>query len=166
MKKLIIMRHAKASNGEANMADIDRPLNLRGTKAAPRMAEELIKRNIVPQKIFSSKAVRAKETAKLVAKTLKMSLRDIKYENRFYFGFREDYFDHIRLLDDELDFAMLIGHNPTIEAITCQLAKNKELCGEMPTAAIAYFEFDVESWKDIKANLGDLKYIIRPRELS
>ncbi len=36
----------------------------------------------------------------------------------------------------------------------------------MPTAAAAYFEFDINDWEEVKPETGELKFILRPKELS
>ncbi len=165
MKELIIMRHAKSDWEDSSLKDIQRPLNARGQKAASRMAEEFIKREIVPDKIFSSSAVRARKTSKLVAKKLGISLREITYEPRFYFGFKDDYYNFIEQLDDDLERVLIIGHNPNIEDIIYFLTKNKEHTSIMPTASAAYLSFEIESWKSIKPDSGELRVILRPKDI-
>ena len=39
--RLIVMRHAKSSWSDASLDDHDRPLNKRGRRDAPRIAQEL-----------------------------------------------------------------------------------------------------------------------------
>ena len=68
MKTLLVMRHAKSDHEEQDQLDHDRPLEQRGRMDAPRMGEFLVKKNVVPNYILASSAVRARETAKLVAK--------------------------------------------------------------------------------------------------
>lgn len=46
MKTLILLRHAKSSWDFPDLSDHDRPLNNRGKKDAPLMAEVLKKKNI------------------------------------------------------------------------------------------------------------------------
>ena len=58
MKTLILVRHAKSSWNDPAQRDIDRPLNERGRNDAPMMAERLLKRDIHPQRILCSPALR------------------------------------------------------------------------------------------------------------
>ncbi|MFG0335704.1 MAG: SixA phosphatase family protein, partial [Maioricimonas sp. JB049] len=67
MKTLLLMRHAKSSWADPSKADHDRPLNARGKRDAPRMGQWLLEQNLVPDRIVSSTARRARKTASRVA---------------------------------------------------------------------------------------------------
>ena len=49
--RLIIMRHAKSNWSNASLDDLDRPLNERGRRDAPRIAQELRNRDWIPDRI-------------------------------------------------------------------------------------------------------------------
>jgi len=165
MKELIIMRHAKSDWDTEAQSDFNRPLNERGKLAAPIIAQEFINRNIVPDKIFSSTAIRAKETAKLVAKKLNSDIKEIEFDMRFYFGVKADYIHFIQQIPNNITRALIIGHNPHVENIVNILAKNKEKSEAMPTAAAAYFVFETDQWSKVMPNQGLLNYILKPKEL-
>ena len=67
MKSVLILRHAKSEWGNPGQADFDRPLAKRGLEDAPRMGQVLARFNYVPDRILSSPAQRARQTAELVA---------------------------------------------------------------------------------------------------
>ena len=67
MKTVIMVRHAKSSWEEQGVSDFDRPLNNRGKRDAPEMAQRLKKRNIPIDHFISSPAKRAKKTSELFA---------------------------------------------------------------------------------------------------
>ena len=67
MKTLILVRHAKSDWGDPLLRDFDRPLNERGKKDAPKMAERLLERKIKIDAFISSPARRAAKTATLFA---------------------------------------------------------------------------------------------------
>jgi phosphohistidine phosphatase len=69
-KTLYLVRHAKSSWDNPDLDDFERPLNERGTRDAPRMGERLSHRDVHPDVIFSSGALRALETAKAIAQRL------------------------------------------------------------------------------------------------
>ena len=60
MKTLLIMRHAKSDYPAQIASDFDRPLNKRGTKDVPRMARALRTTTLIPDRILSSPARRAR----------------------------------------------------------------------------------------------------------
>ena len=62
MKSLLLLRHAKSSWKEAELADHERPLNKRGRADAPRMGRLLMEQDLVPDLILSSTAKRARQT--------------------------------------------------------------------------------------------------------
>ena len=70
MKTLFLIRHAKSSWDDAALPDKERPLNDRGRRDAPKMGERLAKRDVKPDLILSSPAVRALRTAEIIAKKL------------------------------------------------------------------------------------------------
>ena len=64
--RLIIMRHAKSSWSNASLDDHDRPLNERGRRDAPRIAQELLNRDWIPDRIRVSSSKRTIETLELM----------------------------------------------------------------------------------------------------
>ncbi|MCK5293309.1 MAG: histidine phosphatase family protein, partial [Arcobacteraceae bacterium] len=80
-KKLYIIRHAKSSWKDFTLDDFDRPLNKRGRLNAPFMGKILKGKNIIPDIILSSPALRAKTTAKIIANEIGFSKSIIYDEN-------------------------------------------------------------------------------------
>ena len=66
MKEILILRHAKSSWGDSSLSDHDRPLKKRGLRDAPRIGQLLAERDLVPDVILCSTAVRARQTAERV----------------------------------------------------------------------------------------------------
>ncbi|HTH51362.1 MAG TPA: histidine phosphatase family protein, partial [Pyrinomonadaceae bacterium] len=69
MKTLYLLRHAKSSWKDADLADFDRPLNERGRRAAPFMGRLMKERGFDIELIVSSPAKRARKTANLFLET-------------------------------------------------------------------------------------------------
>ena len=67
MKTLLLMRHAKSSWKQVGLADHEWPLNMRAKGDAPRMGNLLWERDLVPELILCSTALRARRTAEIVA---------------------------------------------------------------------------------------------------
>jgi phosphohistidine phosphatase len=57
MKTLLLLRHAKSSRKFPDLSDLDRPLNHRGKRDAPRMGRLLKEKELVPDLVISSKDV-------------------------------------------------------------------------------------------------------------
>ena len=160
MKKLFLMRHAKSSWVNADLADFYRPLNERGQKAAPFMGELMRKNQILPDLIISSPARRAKQTAIFVKESAQIK-QEIQFDERIYEASPHKLLYILSEVADKLESVLIVGHNPGMEGLL------KILTGEiqsMPTAALAIIELDINSWSEIKADSGKLIKLIRPKD--
>ena len=146
MKTLFLIRHAKSSWGDTALPDKDRPLNDRGRRDAPKMGERLAKRDVKPDLILSSPAMRALKTAEIIAKKLDYRRKDIVVDDRLYAVGADDLLDVIRKLGDKLERVMLFGHNPELTELAHRLSSK---ITHMPTCAVAEFTFDAKSWSKI-----------------
>ena len=151
MKTLFLIRHAKSSWGDTALPDKDRPLDDRGKRDAPKMGKRLAKRDVKPDLILSSPAMRALTTAEIMAKKLDYKLKDIVVDDRLYAGAVDDLLNVIHKLGDKLERVMLFGHNPELTELAHRLSSE---ITHMPTCAVAEFTFNAKSWSKIgKANL-------------
>ena len=109
MKTLILLRHAKSSWDFPDLSDHDRPLNNRGKKDAPLMAEVLKKKNIAIDLIISSTSKRTMETAKVFANTLNLKIIE---DRNLYLASEPEIKRIVKEIDDYYDSIILVGHNP------------------------------------------------------
>ena len=162
MKTLLLLRHAKSSWKQPELADHDRPLNKRGKRTAPLMGALLQDEDLIPDLIFCSSAVRAHTTALLVAKACNYRGK-IKQTGAFYLAGPEDYVEVLRQVADKHARVLVVGHNPGLEALI------EALTGEamvMPTAALAYIELSLKRWRDLDMNTEcKLLNVWRPKKL-
>ncbi|WP_372526740.1 SixA phosphatase family protein [Piscinibacter sp.] len=107
LKTQFLIRHAKSSWDDTALSDKDRPLNDRGKRDATRMGERLAQRDVNPDLILSSPAMRALTTAAIVAKKLGCELNDIVVDDRLYAVEADDLLDVIHAVDDKLKTVML-----------------------------------------------------------
>lgn len=128
------------------MPDKDRPLDDRGKRGAPKMGKRLAKRDVKPDLILSSPAMRALMTAEIIAKKLDYKLKDIVVDDRLYAGEADDLLNVIHKLGDKLERVMLFGHNPELTELAHRLSSE---ITHMPTCAVAEFTFDAKSWSNI-----------------
>ncbi|MCH8170623.1 MAG: histidine phosphatase family protein [Bacteroidetes bacterium] len=147
MKNLCLLRHAKSSWKLRSLDDFDRPLNNRGIRDAPFMGEILLKKNIFPELIISSPALRAITTAKIIAEKLKYPVSNIKKDKNIYEASALDLLSVIKQTNNKLKFLMLVGHNPGITYLI-NLISDKRL-DNLPTAGIVCLKKEVDSWEEI-----------------
>ena len=161
MKTLLLLRHAKSSWKETELADHDRPLNQRGRRTAPRIGEFLQAEDLVPDLILCSTAVRAHTTALLVAEACAYG-GEIKQLRSLYLAGLPAYVEAVRQVSDEHSCLLVVGHNPGVELLI------KALTGEtaaMPTAALACMELALKHWGDLNKNTEcKLVNVWRPKE--
>ena len=163
-KKILIMRHAKSSWSDEKLKDFDRPLNARGRKDAPKMGRYLKELDIIPDQIFSSPAERAKLTTLAVAKVLDLNSEDVHWDEELYFGNPMAYLNAIRSAAENSKVVMTVGHNPMSAEIMSALSL-QSFTHQVPTAALACFEVDVENWKDVKQSGCKLLWIVSPKNI-
>ncbi len=146
MKTLFLVRHAKSSRDDPSLPDRDRPLNDRGKQDAPTMGKRLAKRDLKPDLLMSSPALRALTTAQLIAEEVGYKRKDIVVDDRLYTSSPDDLLAVIRVLDKRLDRVMLFGHNPEFTDLAHRLSSE---IVDMPTSAVAEFSFDTKAWSDV-----------------
>jgi phosphohistidine phosphatase len=160
MKTLYVLRHAKSSWENNDLADFDRPLNERGKTAAPFVGQIMKSNGLEPQLILSSPAVRARETARLVKESAGFKA-EIKHNERIYEASTLTLRNIAASIDDRFDSAMIVGHNPGMEGFIRLLTGKSEA---MPTAALAIIELDISGWEQIGSVPGKLRNVIRPKD--
>jgi len=150
MKTLFLVRHAKSSRDDPSLPDRDRPLDDRGRQDAPKMGKRLAKRDVKPDLLLSSPALRALTTAQLIAEEVGYKHKEIVADDRLYHSSADDLLAVIRALDKKLHSVMLFGHNPEFTDLAHRLSSE---ISDMPTCAVVEFNFDTKAWSDV----GELK---------
>jgi phosphohistidine phosphatase len=162
MKTLLILRHAKSSWKDEEVADHDRPLNKRGKRDAPKIGTLLAQSQLEPELIISSTAKRARKTASKVAKKCHYE-GVIELDGSLYLAPPSQYIQVLRLVPDHVRRVMVVGHNPGEEELLVQLTGQEV---RFPTAALAHIEIDVISWQDLTDQTrGRLVNLWRPGEI-
>ena len=144
MKTLLLLRHAKSSWKDPELEDHDRPLNKRGKRTAPLIGALLQGESLVPDLILCSSAVRAYNTALLVAEACGYG-GEIEQTRRLYLAEPRTYVQVLRNVAEKYERVLVVGHNPGIEALLQGLTQEAMT---MPTAALAYIELPLKRWKD------------------
>lgn len=163
MKRLFLIRHAKSSWDEPDLADFDRPLNKRGKQDAPVMGKRLKKEHSAnPDLILSSPAKRALRTAKIIAKAIDFPEKKIEVKDSLYAAGITAILNVIHYLDDSLDEVMLFGHNPDLTSLANFFSNHK--IENIPTCGIFCVDFDIKSWKDVEGGKGIFNFFDYPKK--
>jgi len=146
MKRLLILRHAKSSWADSSISDWQRPLNQRGLRDAPRAGEWLRDRSLVPDRIITSDAVRARSTADIVAKAAGFA-KEILLEPSLYHATPPDVLAVLNGVQDQSAATVLIvGHNPGLEELVWQLTGEHH---DLPTTALVHIRMAIDRWSDL-----------------
>jgi phosphohistidine phosphatase len=165
LKLLTLIRHAKSSWKREDLTDFERPLNDRGERDAPRMGERLAAEGVRPERIVSSSAVRAEQTARKIAEALGLEPDVLVLERSLYLASPAGLLETVRGLDAGLEHAALVAHNPGITDFVNRLANVR--IDNVPTCGIARLRLEIDRWSDAEegcAELIDFDYPKRKRD--
>lgn len=174
MPTLYLLRHAKSSWEEPARADHERPLAPRGIRACALIADHLRKREIAPDLVLCSTAVRTRETLAGVRDGFVRPPR-VSYEAAVYEATAADLIALLGELPaaaggrEDPRAVMLIGHQPGIGELATTLAASGErladLAAKFPTAALATLELE-RPWAELGPGCARLVDFVKPKELA
>ena len=147
-KQLLLIRHAKSSWADFSVKDFDRPLNDRGKRDAPVMAQRLLDKKIEIDAFVASPAKRAKKTSEYFATAYGREKSDIIFIDELYLAMPSVFESVIAELDDRYNTVAVFSHNNGITDYANTLTSTR--VDEMPTCAIFAVKATVDSWKDFK----------------
>lgn len=159
MKKVFLIRHAKAEEGSFLKKDFSRNLTPKGEIVAAKKA--LLLKELTPNIdfIISSDANRAIQTAEIFAKFFDYDTECIVTEHFIYKDYEpEQLLQTINEISDEMESVMIFGHNPSIAYAA--IALGNQHIDLFPTACVAVISFDENHWKDITLTSGKLLYLL------
>lgn len=163
MKRLLLLRHAKALPAEDPLADIARPLAARGERDAAWVAERLSRHGLAPHRIIASPAARALNTAKIVAAAVGYPREDIATLHPLYLAEASAIQKIIAAQDARSNSLLVVGHNPGLSELVLELLPSFE-ADDLPTAAVVALEYaDAAGWAQIDRAAGRLVYYDFPK---
>ncbi len=164
MKTLFLIRHAKSSWDNLDLADIDRPLNDRGKRDAVRMGKRLKEKGIHPELLITSPAKRAHSTCKRIAEALGCSLTQIIKEHTLYHAAPEQILTVLHTLKNNMDTVFAFGHNPGItDFANLANANQSRIIDNVPTCGVVAFQFATSDWKEVGFKKGKLLFYDYPK---
>jgi len=149
MKTLLLIRHAKSDWNNPALSDFDRPLNERGKKDAPRMAEKLKERKIRIDAFISSPAKRARKTASHFARVYNTDKEEIQLKTELYLAGEDVFYEVVENINDKYECVALFSHNPGITDFANTLTLTR--IDNIPTSGIFAVSVDAKKWKDFRA---------------
>lgn len=157
MKRLSLLRHAKAERESPDGSDFGRPLNERGRGDATRIGEEMRRLGLRFDLVLASPARRVAETVEQAGELAPI------FELRIYEASSRQLHDLVRSTDGDVESLLMVGHNPGFEQLAAQLTANGIV--DFPTAALAEIELPADQWSDVEMGSGRLTRFVTPKQL-
>ncbi len=171
MRRLLLLRHAKSSWEDRALDDHDRPLAPRGKRAAKRMGKYLVQHGPAPSLALCSSARRTRETLERLIATFHRP-PEVVHARELYLASLEEMLGRIRQVSDSHAVLLVVGHNPTTQALALHLcgrgdrAARARMRAKISTGALAELCFDAVGWAGIEPASGELRAFRTPKELS
>ncbi|MCF8464858.1 MAG: histidine phosphatase family protein [Flavobacteriales bacterium] len=163
MKTLVIIRHGKSSWDHPELKDHLRPLNQRGVNNAFSVADELIRLNIKPSLFLTSPAVRALDTAIILATKMDYPLDKIATDANIYEASVSELLEVISEIENEHEIVLFFGHNPGFTNLINRL--QSETLFNLPTCGAFAIELPIDDWSEIARAKGQKRFSFTPKEL-
>lgn len=164
MRTLYLIRHAKSSWDNPGLRDFDRPLNERGLKDGPRMAQLLAKEGVKPDVLISSPAKRAFATALFFAEAFQIDPADIRKEADIYEAHPMDILRLIAEIPPEVKTVCIFGHNPTFTEVANKFAED-DIIENVPTCGIVKISSSAPDWKSMYEGNSRITACYFPKEV-
>jgi len=166
MKTLYLLRHAKASWKDAELEDQDRPLKKKGRDQADKLSDHLSSLLPPPGGIWCSPSTRTRQTLDYFLEVWPLPQSRIHFDEDLYLASGAVWFQKLTAFPNDMDIAMLVGHNPGITDLLHSLDQTAtEAVSHLRTCEFVQIDFTVDSWKQVKSGCGALKLCIRAKDL-
>jgi phosphohistidine phosphatase len=167
MRRLLLLRHAKAERSQPGGRDHDRVLTERGRADAKKLGAYLARHSFVPDRALVSTSTRTRETWTLLA-TAFAQAPPVSFEERIYNASPQGILQTIKETGAETNTLLVIGHNPGFQELAAMLVASgdidarERLGEEFPTAALAAISFAAEDWSGVHSRGGRLEHFVTP----
>ncbi len=161
IKTLYLIRHAKSKWDDGKLQDFERGLSSRGESDLNIMSSYISLRQITPDLMLSSSALRAQLTADVLAKRLNYRGR-IHYMSELYMVRPKTLINILGLQENQHESIFLIGHNPELTELANELIEDN--LSKLPTLGIIAISLDIDSWSDIENASGKMKFFVYPKQ--
>ena len=166
--ELWLLRHAKSSWDEPELADDERPLAPRGERAAEVIGAFLRDEPIDVDLVLCSSALRARQTLGRVLPALGPTL-EVRIDPACYTFAADALLARIAEVPDDVASLLLVGHNPAMQELVPRVADRgaglDDVRRKLPTGALVGIAFDGTPWSRIAERPGIVTRFVTPKEL-
>ena len=156
-RTLFLVRHAKALDSSHGQKDFDRELSQVGRASVLRMGKNLYNLYPNPERIVSSPALRALDSALILAEQMHFSTDKVETLDDLYEATVRSLFKLVNELESRYHSVMVVAHNPAISYFAEYLT-NEEV-GNMIPGGVVLLRIENREWSEISAgNCDFIKY--------
>ena len=166
MKTIYLLRHAKSSWADADLADHDRPLKPRGQRDAPAMAAHVAAHHAAPETVFCSDSVRTAHTLAHFTEVWSLKEGNTVLDAAFYLAPAKLLRKRIEALSNDINSLMIVGHNPGITDLFNELVTRDAYISKLRTCGFAALRFDISKWSNLSKGSAKVTGRYTPKELS
>ena len=165
MRRLLLLRHAKAERSPSGGRDHDRVLTGRGRSDATKLGVFLARHGFVPDRTIVSTSARTRETWALLASAFARPPA-VEFDERLYDATPQAILQTIKATGTEAATLLVIGHNPGLLVATGDVDARERLGEDFPTAALAAISFAADDWSAAHPHGGRLEHFVTPEWLA
>jgi phosphohistidine phosphatase len=170
MRRLLLLRHAKAERSIPGASDRDRGLIERGRKDACKIGTYMASHALLPDRVLLSPVARTQETWKFAAKAFKPAPGAGMVE-KLYDATPHCILAVIKDIAANVHTALIIGHNPGLHELALMLVASGDLEArerlreKLPTCGLVIIDFAFDDWNRLHPCSGRLERFVTPRAL-
>jgi len=118
---------------------------------------------LIPNLMVTSAAVRAFQTAQIIAEQIRYPAEEIQEDPELYDASVRIFLRIVNELDVNCQSVLFVGHNPTVSYMAELLTG--ETVGNMEPGSLVEIHFPMDSWKEVSQNTGELIRYITPGQI-
>lgn len=160
-KNLFLLRHGKSAWDHPEIEDRMRALLPEGVQRTEQISNYLKEINVKIDKVISSPAKRAFDTATIIKEAL--NLPEVEVQERLYPCNEEEIFNVLIEQDDSINNILIVGHNPGLTYFA-QDYMDAEV-DNLPTSALVSSSFETGSWTEFLLSKRKFNFFVTPKKL-
>ena len=160
---LTLARHAKSSWRSGVADDRRRPLNPRGRRDCERVPAYLADRFSVPDRLVTSDATRAVQTATALASAFDLPASSVVVEPDLYLAEAAEILEVVARHGADHPHLLLVGHNPGFTDLFNLLSRAG--LDNLPTLGVAHMRLNTTGWDKISDADCRVLELIFPRQI-
>lgn len=170
MRRLFLLRHAKAESSQPGQTDSTRALIERGRRDAARIGAYMASHALRPDRVLVSPARRTQESWKYLSGALKPAPGAATVE-KLYDATLHTILAVIKDAPASAHTLLVVGHNPGLHDIALMLIASgdidarERLREKLPTSGLIIIDFAFDDWSKLHPQSGRLERFVSPKAL-